>query len=141
MKLVKDKASAKWWFWMWGLFAIVSLALVATALLWQRPPASSEVAAPAYTLVKVTTSTADEHSVAATLALMSKPEQKAALELHRPAITTALSGYLTQASGPALADSRNRAELLKALLDTANQALPPELKLESVLLTDFVVGS
>lgn len=141
MELVKDKAGAKWWFRMWVLFAIVSVALVATALLWQRSPESNDVAAPAYTLVKVTTSTADEHSVAATVALMSKPEQKVALEAHRTTIIAALSSYLTSASGSALADPRNRAELLKSLLDTANQSLPPELKLESVLFTDFVVGS
>ena len=141
MKLVKDKASAKWWLWLWVLFGIFTAVLVAAALLWRQSSAPVDVAAPAYTLVKVTTSTVDEHSVAATMALVSKPEQKAALEGQRAAVTAALSSYLTSASGAALADPRNRAELLKSLLDTANQSLPAELKLDGVLFTDFVVGS
>ena len=141
MELVKDKAGAKWWLWLWGLVALVAAALIAGALWWRQSSEVQDVAAQTYALVKVATDTADQHSVAATIALPCKPEQKAILESHQATVAAALSTYLTSASGGALADPRNRAELLKALLETANQSLPPELKLDRVLFTAFVVGS
>ena len=141
MALFKDKASAKWWIRMWVLLGVVAAAVVAIALLWKHPEDATPAAMPAYTMVKVTTATSDEHSVTATIALPCKPEQKEAMEAQKATVAAAMSSYLTSASGGALADPRNRAELLNALRETANQSLPPELKVDNVLFTDFVVGS
>lgn len=138
--MTKTEKDVKWWTWasVWMLFS--AAVLVAGALAWRHQYATPPQPTKGYTQVKVTAKTADGVSVAATVELVTTPEEKAELAPYQGNIAVTVTGILSVQDRDALVDSDNRQPLKQMILERVNKILPPGKKVERVLLTDFLVG-
>ena len=127
-----------WFRRFWISLALFGLASAGYAAYWQYSTTAAAYGDSAYMTVEIRTIVGDHRFIRGSLALQCDEDQLSKLEERKPLIHAVIGEALANAYGaeahPALTKVRG------SLLDSINNRLPRRLKIEDVLIQNYIVG-